>query len=64
MPQKSDQTPSIKDFVNTLSKESGRQKGQDNKNNKQTNRNVNMIKEAGTVPNQIHKKTQSLTRET
>ena len=48
MPQKSDQTPSIKDFVSTLNKESGRQKGQENKSNKQTSKNVNMIKEAGT----------------
>ena len=47
MPQKSDQTPSIKDFVTISNKQSGKQKVHDNKSTKQPNKNSSMTKEVG-----------------
>ena len=56
MPQKSDQTPSIKDFVSSLSKENGKQKVHNNKNTKQSNKNTSMTKEVGNGTKSITQK--------
>lgn len=46
MPLKSDHTFSIKDFITITNKESSKHKPTDPKNLKQTNKNINMIREA------------------